>query len=136
MRKSTETLLTDFYDAWRTHDLDLMGMYLPDDFSHLLNIPAETLSVGGLRQGKRASLKRLAEIFDGFDTQYLQPGRFIVRDSQAIVEVHTRCRHRASGAWLDTRKQHVWQLEDGWPVKLSEFYDLDQFKVFMSRTRR
>src|SRR5581483_6706751 len=87
-------------------------------------------------QGKRASLKRLAEVFDRFDTQYLQPGRFIVRDSQAIVEVHTRCRHRASGAWLDTRKQHVWQLEDGWPVKLSEFYDLEQFKTFINRARR
>ncbi|HZP10419.1 nuclear transport factor 2 family protein [Methyloceanibacter sp.] len=136
MAKSSEALLTDFYDAWRAHDLDLMGTYLPDDFSHLLNIPPETLSVGGERLGKRASLMRLAEIFDGFDTQYLEPGRMIVRDAQAIVEVHTRCKHRASGVWLDTRKQHVWLLEDGWPVKLSEFYDLEQFKTFINRARR
>jgi ketosteroid isomerase-like protein len=108
MPKNTETLLTDFYDAWRAHDLDLMGTYLPDDFSHSLNIPTHTLSVGGVRQGKSASLRRLAEIFQGFDTQYLEPSRLIVRDSQAILEVHTRCQHRASGVWLDTRKQHVW----------------------------
>lgn len=135
MPKSAEALLTDFYDAWRAHDLDLMGTYLPDDFSHSLNIPAETLSVGGMRQGKHASLTRLAAIFQGFDTQYLEPSQMIVRGSQAIVEVHTRCKHRASGVWLDTRKQHVWLLEDGWPVRLSEFYDVEQFKSFMSSAR-
>jgi ketosteroid isomerase-like protein len=129
-------LLTDFYDAWRAHDLDLMGTYLPDDFSHSLNIPAQTLSVGGVRKGKGDALKRLAEIFQGFDTQYLEPGRLIMRDGQAILEVHTRCQHRASGVWLDTRKQHVWLLEDGWPVTLQEFYDLEQFEAFMSCARR
>jgi ketosteroid isomerase-like protein len=136
MPKNAETLLTDFYDAWRAHDLDLMGTYLPDDFSHSLNIPTKMLAVGGARQGKGASLRRLAEIFQGFDTQYLEPSRLIMRDSQAILEVHTRCQHRASGVWLDTRKQHVWLLEDGWPVKLQEFYDLEQFEAFMSRARR
>ncbi len=136
MAKSVGPLLTDFYDAWRAHDLDLMGTYLPDDFSHVMNIPEKTLSAGGERQGKYASLKRLADIFDGFDTQYLEPGRLIVRESQTIVEVHTRCQHRASGLWLDTNKQHVWLLEDGWPVKLCEFYDLDQFETFMNRARR
>jgi hypothetical protein len=60
------------------HDLDLMGTYLPDDFSHSLNIPTKTLSVGGARQGKGDALKRLAKIFNGFDTQYLEPSRLII----------------------------------------------------------
>jgi hypothetical protein len=93
---------------------------------------AETLLTDFLQ----CALKRLAEIFNGFDTQYLEPSRLIMRDSLAIVEVHTRCQHHASGVWLDTRKQHVWLLEDGWPVKLQEFYDLEQFETFMNCTRR
>jgi hypothetical protein len=60
-----------------------------------LNIPTKTLSVGGVRQGKGDGLKRLAEIFNGFDIQYLEPSRLIMRDSQAIVEVHTPAAYTA-----------------------------------------
>jgi hypothetical protein len=49
---------------------------------------------------------------------------------EAVAEVTTRCRHRSSGTWLCTTKKHVWRIEDGWPVELSEFYDLDQFTPF------
>jgi hypothetical protein len=55
--------------------------------------------------------------------------------SRAVLDVHTRCKHRLSGKWLDTTKKHVWLLEDGWPVRLSEFYDLEQFAAFMKTTR-
>jgi hypothetical protein len=48
----------------------------------------------------------------------------------------TRCRHQSSGTWLCTTKKHVWRIEDGWPVELSEFYDLDQFDAFMRKAWR
>lgn len=131
MTKPARAMLADIYDAWRAHDLDWLATYLPADFSHSLNIPEETLAAGGLRHGKGAVLVRLGEIFDGFDPQYLEPGEIRVDGTQALVTVHTRCRHRLSGKWLDTRKQHIWRLEDGWPVELAEVYDLAQFEAFM-----
>jgi ketosteroid isomerase-like protein len=101
-----------------------------------LNIPAELLAAGGARQGKAEAIARLQAIFSGFDTQYLEPGEIIVRGNCAMLEVHSRCQDRATGKWLDTTKKHVWLLEDGWPVKLSEFYDLEQFEIFMHAARR
>ena len=32
---------------------------------------------------------------------------------------------------LDVTKSNLWTLEDGWPVKLFEHYDLDRFQTFM-----
>ena len=136
MPKSARALLTDLYDAWRAHDLDLLAIYLPSDFSHSLNIPVEVLPVGGPRRGKGEAIERLKQIFKGFDTQYLEPGEIVTNGNRFILDVHTRCQERASGTWLDTKKKHVWLIEDGWPVELSEFYDLEQFEIFMNAVRR
>ena len=136
MQKTAQSMLIDIYDAWRAHDLDWFATYLPSDFSHSLNIPVEMLSVGGARQGKAATIERLQEIFKGFDTQYLEPGEIMLKGNCAMLDVHTRCQDRSSGKWLDTTKKHLWLLEDGWPVRLSEFYDLEQFEIFMNAARR
>jgi hypothetical protein len=128
---SAEAVLTDIYDAWRAHDLDLLATYLPDDFSHSINIPAEMHPLGGLRCGNPAALERLGQIFQQFDTRRLEPNRITLDTNGAAIEVLTRCRHRESGAWLDTIKSNIWALEDGWPVGLEEIYDLDRFRTFM-----
>ena len=131
MTKPARAILAEIYDAWRAHDLDWLGTYLPADFSHSLNIPMGDVARRRHQAGKRAVLRRLGEVFDGFDAQYLEPGEIAIDGARAIVTVHTRCRHRPSGKWLDTRKQHIWHIEDGWPVDLSEVYDLAQFEAFM-----
>ena len=136
MPGSAKATLIDIYDAWRAHDLDWLGSYLPADFSHSMNIPAEQLDLSGMRDGKLAALNRLKEIFDSFDTQHLEPGALTLCGDKAIADVTTRCRHRSSGMWLCTTKKHIWRIEDGWPVELSEFYDLDQFDAFMKKARR
>jgi len=133
--KVTLTNLEDIYDAWRDHDLDRFASHLPADFSHSLNIPPELLGVGGMREGKAEAITRLQEIFNGFDTQYIEPVHMAPDETKVVVEVHTRCQHRLSGKLLDTKKKHVWLLEDGWPVRLSEYYDLDQFRAFMKSMR-
>ncbi|HSH62862.1 MAG TPA: hypothetical protein VK984_01950 [Methyloceanibacter sp.] len=86
--------------------------------------------------GQGRGLRRFGEIFDGFDAQYLEPGEIAIDGARTIVTVHTRCRHRLSGGWLNTRKQHIWHIEDGWPVDLSEVYDLAQFEAFMKDAGR
>jgi hypothetical protein len=127
------TMLVDIYNAWAAHDLDRLASYLPNDFSHHMNIPTRQIAIGGTRQGKRATIERLGQIFDGFDTQQIKPGPISVLDLGATLEVETRCLHRSSRSLLHTRKKHVWLLEDGWPVSLSEFYDLEQFTAFIKK---
>ena len=58
----TEVVITDIYDAWRSQDLDRLTSYLPDDFCHVIYIPAEVHPLGGVSNGKRASLQRLSLI--------------------------------------------------------------------------
>ncbi|MEZ5827525.1 MAG: nuclear transport factor 2 family protein [Hyphomicrobiales bacterium] len=104
MSKVTLTNLQDIYDAWRDHDLDRLASHLPADFSHSLNIPPEMLAVGGMREGKAEAITRLQAIFDGFDTQYIEPGQMTPDETKVVVDVHTRCQHRLSGKLLDTTK--------------------------------
>jgi hypothetical protein len=126
-----KTNLVDIYDAWRDHDLDRLASYLPSDFAHHINIPPEMIEVGGMRLGKAAALERLRQIFDSFDTQAIEPGPIHIDHIGASLDVESHCLHRRSRSWLHTTKKHVWLMEDGWPVSLSEFYDLNQFEAFM-----
>jgi hypothetical protein len=129
--KPAKTNLVDIYDAWRDHDLDRLASYLPSDFSHHINIPVEFLPMGGVRLGKQAAIERLAQIFDSFDTQFIEPGPMRLDDIGASLDVKSHCLHRSSKTWLHTTKRHVWLMEDGWPVSLSEVYDLREFEAFM-----
>ena len=131
MTQSVQAILTDIYDAWRAQNLDLLATYLPDDFSHFINIPAELHPLGEVRHGKAAVLERLGLIFEQFDVQRLETGQVALNTNSATVEVRKRCLHRESGATLELTRSDLWTLEDGWPVKLFEHYDLDRFGAFM-----
>ncbi len=128
---SAHALLTDIYDAWRTQNLDLLATYLPDDFSHFINVPTDLHPLGEVRHGKVAVLERLGLIFQQFDVERLDASQIAVNNNSATVEVRKRCRHRESGAVLDLTRSDLWTLEEGWPVKLFEHYDLDRFRAFM-----
>jgi len=130
---TAKTTLIDIYDAWRTQDFDWLGTYLPADFRHSMNIPTETLALSGTRHGKSAALDRLREIFQAYDTRHFEVGKLNVQGDRACVEVTTRCLLRGTGACLSTTKMHIWQLEDGWPVRLEEFYDLEEFRAFLKQ---
>jgi ketosteroid isomerase-like protein len=132
---TAKTTLIDIYDAWRAKDFDWLGTYLPADFRHSMNIPIETLALGGTRDGKGAALDRLREIFQVYDTRHFEVGKLIVEADRASVEVTTRCLLRGTGACLHTTKKHIWLLEDGWPVQLSEFYDLAEFDAFLKHAK-
>jgi ketosteroid isomerase-like protein len=136
MSHSVQEILTDIYDAWRAQNLDLLATYLPDDFSHFINVPVELHPLGEVRHGKSAVLERFELIFDQFDMQCLDTSHFTVNAHSATVQVRKQCRHRDSGAVLDMAKTDLWTLEDGWPVKLFEHYDLDRFKSFVETSSR
>ena len=131
MTFSAQSLLTDIYDAWRAQNLDLLASHLPDDFSHFINIPTEMHPLGEARHGKVAVLERFGLIFQQFDVEHLEADHIAFNNNSATVQVRKRCRHRESGAVLDLARSDLWTLEDGWPVKLFEHYDLDRFRAFM-----
>ena len=54
MTKTMETILGDIYDAWRAQDLDWLASYLPDDFCHVMHLPAGLCAIGGRCEGKHA----------------------------------------------------------------------------------
>jgi hypothetical protein len=132
MTKMTATVIEEIYDAWRAQNLDWLATYLPDDFSHHINIPIDLHPLGGACHGKQAVLERLDQIFRQFDTQRLDAGHIAIDRYRATVEVQTRCLHKETGACLDARKTNIWTLEEGWPVRLTEDYDLDRFRAFVS----
>jgi ketosteroid isomerase-like protein len=126
----TETMLTDIYDAWRSQDLDRLASYLPDDFCHIIYIPTEIHPLGGVSKGKRASLERLGLIVHDFDFLRFDTGELMVQKEHAGVEIPIRYRHRRTGAILETMIANFWTFEDGWPVKLSEYHDIDRIQAF------
>jgi hypothetical protein len=132
MAEMTKSMLVDIYDAWRAHDLDWLATYLPDDFSHSINIPSELYPLGGVRRGKREALERLHKVFQQFDTRHFEFNLAGVSGSCATVEIEAHCLHGPSGALLHTVKKNIWRLEDGWPVGLEEVYDLEGFKTFLN----
>ncbi len=128
-----KTNLVDIYDAWRDHDLDRLASYLPSDFSHHINIPVEFLPSAACVSARKPQSSGCAQIFDSFDTQYIEPGPMHFGDIGASLDVQSHCLHRSSRTWLHTTKKHVWLMEDGWPVSLSEFYDLREVRSLHER---
>jgi ketosteroid isomerase-like protein len=126
----TEVVITDIYDAWRSQDLDLLASYLPDDFCHVIYIPAEVHPLGGVSNGKRASLQRLSLIAQDFDFLCFDTSALIIQKERAGVEIPIRYRHRRTGAVLETKIANFWTFEEGWPVKLSEYHDISRIQAF------
>jgi len=46
------------------------------------------------------------------------------------VPIHYR--HRESGAPFESTKANFWTLEDGWPVKLTEYHDIACVQAFVA----
>ena len=131
MSLSAETILTDIYAAWRAHNLDLLATYLPDDFSHFINVPTEMHPLGEARHGKDAVIERLGLIFQQFDIQQLEIGHIAVSADSASVEVRTRCRHRPSGTVLDRNQVQSLDLGERLAGEAVRALRLDRFQTFM-----
>jgi ketosteroid isomerase-like protein len=62
-----------------------------------------------------------------FDTSEL-----LIQKSRAAVEVPIRYRHREMGAAFESTKTNFWTLEDGRPVKLTEYRDIARVQAFVA----
>ena len=126
----TETIVCEIYDAWRAQDLDWLASYLPDDFCHVIHIPTEVHPLGGISRGKAPSIARMGVIADDFDFLRFDTSGLIIQKDRAGVEIPIRYRHRETGTALETTIANFWAFEYGWPVKLTEYHDLDRLQAF------
>lgn len=126
----TETILREIYDAWRAQDLDRLASYLPEDFCHVIHIPTEIHPLGGISHGKAPSLARLGVIADDFEFLRFDTSGIMIHEERAGVEIAIRYRHRETGTSLQTTIANFWTFEDGWPVSLAEYHDIDRIQAF------
>jgi ketosteroid isomerase-like protein len=130
MAKTAGAILSDIYDAWRAQDLDWLASYLPDDFCHVMHIPTSVHPLGGARQGKTHAIERWAVLLARYEVLRYDTTNLIVDRNRAAVEVPLHYRHRNTGGDLETTAANFWMLEDGWPVKLTEYYDVAKLQTF------
>ncbi len=130
MPKATATILGDIYDAWRAQDLDWLASYLPNDFSHIINVPASIGPTAGSCHGKTAVIDRWRAVMTDFEFIMFDTGGLMVERNRAAGEIPFRYRHRASGKLFEMTKGTFWTLEDGWPVRLTEYYDVGYIQSF------
>ncbi|MGC1344972.1 MAG: nuclear transport factor 2 family protein [Methyloceanibacter sp.] len=125
-------ILGDIYDAWRKQNFDWLGSYLPDDSCHVIHIPVELHPLGGTRRGKKEALARLQLIVAQFHFDEIDTSDLLIERNRAAVEVPIRYRHRETGAPFESTKSNFWTLEDGWPVKLTEYHAIARVQAFVS----
>jgi len=56
----------------------------------------------------------------------------LIERNRAAVAVPIHYRHRESGAPFESTKANFWTLEDGWPVKLTEYHDIARVQAFVA----
>jgi ketosteroid isomerase-like protein len=125
-----ETIVGEIYDAWRAQDLEWPASYLPDDFCHIIHIPQDIHPLGGTCRGKAAAIARLGVIADDFEFLQFDTSGLIVHADQAGAEIPIRYRHRETGTALETTIVNFWTFEDGWPIKLAEYHDIERIQAF------
>lgn len=133
MTKTTETILGDIYDAWRAQDLDWLSSYLPDDFHHVMHIPARLYPAGGSCVGKHQVMERWRSVMPTFEVLHFDTSNLLINKNNAAAEIVMQYRLIPSGEALDTTKANFWAFEAGWPVKLTEYYDVAALEAVTSR---
>jgi ketosteroid isomerase-like protein len=124
MTKAAGAILADFYDAWRAQELDWLASYLPDDFCHTMLFPMDIHPLAGTARGKTAVLQRWRLYVVDYEFLHFDTGGLLVDKDHAAVEIPLRYRHKETGTELMTTKANFWTLVDGWPVQLTEYYDV------------
>ena len=127
----TENIIADIYDAWRGQDMDWLASYLPEDFCHVMHIPQDIHPLGGVSEGKAASIERFRLIAVQFDVLRFDTSDLMIQKNRAAAEIPVRYRHRDTGAQLETMIGNFWTFEEGWPVRLVEYHDVSRIKAFV-----
>jgi ketosteroid isomerase-like protein len=98
--------------------------------NHMIYVPTEVHPLGGLSRGKAATLDRLRTIAQQFDFLRFDTSDLMVQKNRAGLEIPVQYRHKETSARLETTMVNFWTFEDGWPVKLAEYHDIDRISTF------
>jgi ketosteroid isomerase-like protein len=128
-----ESIVSDIYDAWRAQDVAWLGTYLPNDFSHMVYVPKEIHPLGGLCQGKAAVLQRFTIVAQDYDLLRYDTSDLMTQRDRAGLEISGHYRHKATGLQIETTIVNFWTFEDGWPIKLAEYHDIERLQAFTAR---
>jgi hypothetical protein len=128
-----ENILGDFYDAWRAQDVELLGTYLPHEFSHMVYVPKDVHPLGGLCQGKAAALQRFAVVARDHDLLGYDTSDLLIHKNRAALEIIGHYRHKATALEIETTIVNFWTFEDGWPIMLAEYHDIDRVQAFAAK---
>ncbi len=96
----------------------------------MVNIPTEIHPLGGACNGKHAALSRLRLITVEFDFLRFDTSELMIDGNRAAVEIPVRYRHRETGVPLESIFVNFWTLEEGWPVRLTEYHDIGRIQAF------
>lgn len=118
------SLLEDYYDAWRAQDLDWLATYLPSDFCHTMHIPNAIYTDGGALQGKAKVMERWRRYVPQCEFLRYDLDTVLVGKDVAAVEISFIYRNRKAGVTLETTKANLWTFEAGWPIRMTEYYNL------------
>jgi ketosteroid isomerase-like protein len=128
-----ETIISDIYDAWRAQDLNWLASYLPEDFCHVMNFPADLHPLAGEARGKARVIQRWRLYIEPLEFLRFDTSSLMVGKDRAAVEIPLHYRHKETGCDLVTTKANFWTLEDGWPVRLTEYYDVRTLERFSAQ---
>ena len=126
----TETIINDIYDAWRGQDLDRLASYLPDDFCHVMHFPSKLHPLAGECRGKAQVLERWRLYIDPLEFLRFDTSSLLFGKDRVAAEILLHYRHKETGSDLLTTKANFWRLEDGWPTRLTEYYDVATLEAF------
>lgn len=57
----------------------------------------------------------------------------MIHKSRAALEIVGHYRHKATGLQIETTIVNFWTFEDGWPVKLAEYHDINRIQAFTAK---
>jgi ketosteroid isomerase-like protein len=135
MPEKTSMILGDIYDAWRIQKLDLLASYLPDDFCHVVHFSTQLDALAGECRGKSTVIERWHSYMEPFDYLRFETTTLMVAKDRAAAEINLHFRHRETGCDLKTVKVNFWTMEGGWPVRLTEYYDVEALEAFAAEVR-
>jgi hypothetical protein len=99
----------------------------------MVYVPKEIHPLGGLCRGKAAVLQRFAIVAQEHNLLRYDTSDLMIQKNRAGVEISGHYRHKSTGLQIETTIVNFWTFEDGWPVKLAEYHDIERVQSFTAK---
>jgi hypothetical protein len=78
-------------------------------------------------------LQRYAIVAQEHDLLRYDTSDLMIQKDRAGLEITGHYRHKATGLQIETTIVNFWTFEDGWPVKLAEYHDIERVQAFTAK---